>query len=78
MDQRERPRGERDRTGSSRDRQPMPDIGRGSLRLERLQLEADGDALIELAELGAFEQFVQVQLTDENDLEELLLVGLEV
>ena len=69
---------ERDRPRSAGDRQTVRDVRGGRLRVERLQLVADGDALIELPQLRRSQQRLQVQLADEDDLQQLLLVGLEI
>ena len=37
-----------------------------------------GDALRELAQLGAVQQFAQLRLADQDDLQQLLGLGLEI
>ncbi len=49
-----------------------------SSAVERLEVIADGHALAQLLELGPREQVAQVRLADEDDLNELRLLGLEV
>src|SRR5262249_8516238 len=78
MHERERLRVERDGAGSARDRQAMRDIGRRALRVQRLELVADGHALIELAQIRRAKQRLKIQLSDQDDLQELFLVGFEV
>ena len=51
---------------------------RHALPIERLELIADRHALIELAQFGRSQQRLQVQLPDEDDLQQLFLVGLEI
>src|SRR5205807_2502697 len=51
---------------------------RNALAIERGGLVSNRDALIEQPQIGRAQQRVQVELTDENDLQQLLLVGLEV
>ena len=45
---------------------------------QRLQRAADRNALIELPQLAACQHVEQVQLPDDDDLQQLLIVGLEV
>src|SRR5207253_1881804 len=46
--------------------------------IERRELIANRDALIELAELRRAQQNLQIQLADQDDLEQLLFVGFEI
>src|SRR6185503_8132801 len=46
--------------------------------IERLELVADRHPLIELPQIGRLQQRLQVELPDENDLQQLLFVGLQV
>ena len=71
-------RRERDCRRSAGNRQPVRDVGSDGFPIERLQLVANRHALIELPQSGRPQQGSQVQLADENDLEQLLLVGFEV
>ena len=56
----------------------MADIGTRLLLVERRQIKARRDALIELPELWPRQHTGQLRLTGEDDLQQLLLVGLEV
>ena len=56
----------------------MADVVLGFLGRERVQMEARDHALRELLEFGALEHRAQLGLADEDDLQQLPLVGLEV
>src|SRR5262249_42953129 len=60
------------------DRQPMRDVRRDRLFVQRLQLVPNRHALIELPQLGRSQQGLQIQLSHQNDLQQLFLVGLEI
>ena len=70
--------GSEDIGGGARDAQPVAHVGGGLLARQRVQVIAAGDALRELAQLVARQQLAQLRLADEDDLQELLRVGLEV
>ena len=78
MDQVERLWRERHRRGAARHPQPVGDVGFHFLSGERLQRAADRNALIQLPQFGLVQQFQQVELPDDHDLQQLLVVGLEV
>jgi hypothetical protein len=69
---------ERHRPRHPRDREPMTDVVLGLLGRERVQVKAGDDALGELLELGPLEHRSQLGLADQDDLQQLPLVGLEV
>src|SRR5256885_1448959 len=56
----------------------MRDVRGDAVGVERLQLVPDRHALIERPDLRRPQERLQVQLPDEDDLQQLLLVGLEV
>ncbi len=56
----------------------MAHIGARLLAAQRIQVVAAGDALRELAQLGAREQLAQFRLADEDDLQQLLRRRLQV
>ena len=56
----------------TRDTQAMPYVAFGLLARQRLQVIASGDALRELAQLRAVQQFAQLRLPDQDDLQQLL------
>ena len=51
-----------DRSRAARHRHAVPDIRRGFILTERLQMIIDGDALSELDEVAALEQAAQPRL----------------
>ncbi len=69
---------ERHALSAAGDRQAMHDVRADRFAIERRQLVADRHALIQLPEIRRSQQAVQIQLADENDLQQLFLVGLEV
>ncbi len=60
------------------DRQAVADVALGLGRGQRAQVVARDHALRELLELGPPEQVAQLGLADQDDLQQLALVGLEV
>src|SRR5207237_849035 len=74
----QRLRHEADRLPAAGDRQTMRDVRRDRFFVERLQLVPNGAALVELPQLRRSQQRLQVQLSDEDDLQQLFLVGLEI
>ena len=74
--QRRRSKGH-DRAASG-NREPMHHVGAGLLLAERHQLVLDRHALLELPQLQRPQHRLQIRLADEDDLQQLLLVGLEV
>ena len=58
--------------------QPMVDVVAGFVRVERRQVIADRDPLPELLQLRRRELVAQVRLADQDDLQQLRLLGLEV
>ncbi len=56
----------------------MRDVARGLEPVQRREVVADRDPLAELAQPLLVELLAQLRLSDENDLEELALIGLEV
>ena len=69
---------ERDRPRHAGDREAVANVVLGLLGRERLQVKARDDALRELLEVGPLEHRAQLGLADQDDLQELALVGLEV
>ena len=69
---------ERDRPRHAGDREAMADVVLGFLGRERVQVEARDHALGELLEVRALEHRAQLGLADQDDLQQLPLVGLEV
>jgi len=70
-DARHRRAGEGHRAGESGDAKPVLDVAIGILPAQGLEVAADADALVELAELAALELFLQLRLPREHDLEQL-------
>ena len=60
------------------DAQPMAHVRARLVLAQRLQVIAPGDALRDLPHLGPIEQLAQLGLTDQDDLQQLLLRRLEV
>ena len=60
------------------DAQAMAHVGGGLVAGQRIEVIAAGDALRELAQLGAVQQLAQLRLADEDDLQQLLRFGLEI
>ena len=58
--------------------QPVIDVIRRLVRVERLQVIAHRNALPELLEFDRRQLVAQVRLTDEHDLHQLRLLGLEI
>ena len=58
--------------------QPVIDVIRRLVRVERLQVIAHRDALPELLEFDRRQLVAQVRLADEHDLHQLRLLGLEI
>ena len=56
----------------------MAHVGNRVLARQRLQVEARSDALGKLAQVVASEQFAQLRLADQDDLQQLLRLGLEI
>ena len=69
---------ELERRADGRAPQPMIDVRRGFVGVERLQVIAHRHPLPQLLELGAREQIPQVRLADQDDLNQLRFLGLEV
>src|SRR5207249_8344353 len=70
--------GEHTQVARTRDAQPGPDILARFARGQRRDLAAQPDPLLELLELGEVELGLQLRLTHEQNLEELVRRGLEV
>jgi hypothetical protein len=62
----------------ARDAQPVRDEGPDLLVRQALEPVADRDALGDLAQRGVAELRLQLRLTDQDDLEELLRGGFQV
>ncbi len=60
------------------DAQPVVDVALGLEAVERLEVVAHGDALAQLAQAALVEPVAQLGLADQDDLQQLALVGLEV
>ena len=58
--------------------QPVAHVGKRVLARQRLQVEARGDALRQLAQVVAPQQLAQLRLADQDDLQQLLRLGLEI
>ena len=71
-------RGREDVAGRAGDAQAMAHVGERVFARQRFQVEARRDALRELAQVVAGEQVAQFRLADQDDLQELLRLGLEV
>src|SRR5262245_45370506 len=78
MDRAKRPGRERGPAVGARNAQTMHDVALGLEPVERREVVADRDALPELAQLLAIELLAKLGLADEDDLQQLALVGLEV
>src|SRR5207249_6507804 len=61
-----------------RDKQTAVDVVRDFARGKRLQLEASGDSLVQLPHFGLAKHIVEVRLADQDNLQQLGLVGFEV
>ena len=71
--------GREDLAGGARDAQAMAHVlQRSSLARQRIQVIAAGDALRQLAQIGAIQQLAQLRLADQDDLQQLLGRGLEI
>ena len=70
--------GEHIQVARARDAQPGPDILARFARGQRRDLAAQPDPLLELLELGEVELGLELRLTHEQDLQELVRRGLEV
>ncbi len=66
------------RRAAARDTEPMMDVRMGLAALERLEMKIDGNALRELAQFGAAQLRAQLGLTDEQNLENQILVRIDV
>jgi hypothetical protein len=64
--------------GSPGKRQPVRNVRRGFITRGRLELIANRDALIQLTHFRRSEEGVQIELANEDDLQQLFLVGFEV
>ena len=64
--------------GGAGNPQPMPHIALGFLARQRFQVISAGDPLRQLAQIGAVEQFAQLRLSDQNDLQQLLRGRLQI
>ena len=71
-------RGEGHLARSARHRQPVAHVVVGLLARQGRQVVAGGDALRELPQLAPSQHLRELRLADEDDLDELLGVGLEV
>jgi hypothetical protein len=60
------------------DAQAVTHVGRGLVAGERIEVVTTGDALRELPQLGAVQHLAQLGLADQDDLQQLLGLGLEV
>ncbi len=60
------------------DLQPVPDVRHRLLAIERPDVPAERDALVQLRQLGVREQRPQLRLSHQDDAQELLGGGLEV
>ena len=56
----------------------MTHVRRGLVRGQRIEVISAGDALRKLPQLGAIQQFAQLRLADQDDLQQLLRLGLEI
>jgi hypothetical protein len=63
---------------SARDAQPMADIVGRLVARERRESPAHADALAELAQLGRFEHRIQLRLPEQQDLDQLVPLGLQI
>ena len=70
--------GAEDVAGGAGDAQAMAHVRGGLVLRQRDEVVAAGDALGELAQVVAVEQFAQLGLADQDDLQQLLGAGLEV
>ena len=64
--------------GSAGHPQPVAYITLGFLARQRFQMVSAGDPLRQLTQLGAVQQFAQLRLPDQNDLQELLRRSLKI
>jgi hypothetical protein len=64
--------------GRTGDAHAMAHVGRGLLARQRIEVVAAGDALRELPQVLARQQFAQLRLADQDDLQQLLGFGLQV
>src|SRR5262249_17959499 len=62
----------------ARDGETVRHVRACGFAIERLELVADRHALVELTQRGRAQLPLQLELSDENDLKQLFLVGLEV
>ncbi len=60
------------------DAQAVADVALGLLAGHRLEVEAGRDALVELAQVLALEHLPELRLADQDDLQQLVLGGLQV
>src|SRR4051812_20564844 len=56
----------------------MKNIGLGFRRVERIEMTVDADPLPELPHFRRSEHFLELRLSDKDDLEELCVLGLQV
>ncbi len=75
---RQRVDGKGDRRGAAGDRQPVRHVRGHGFAIQRLQLIPDGHSLVELTQVRRSQLGLQLELTDQDDLQQFLLVGLEI
>src|SRR5581483_748649 len=71
-------RSREDVAGRSGHAQAVPNVGDRLLMGQGIEVVASRNALRELAQLVAGQQLAQLRLSDEDDLQQLLRVGLEI
>ena len=69
---------ERQRAGEPGHREPVPDVLRGFVSRQRIEVKARDHALRKLFEFGPRQHRAQFGLADEHDLQQLALVRLQV
>ena len=70
--------GQEGRSGGPRDAHPVLDVPGGFPQVQRQDRRPHGDPLVELAQLRKAELFLQLLLSEQDDLEELALLRLQV
>ena len=56
----------------------MPDVGTCLIEVQRLKIVSSSNSLIKLPQLGSRQLIGQFWLTNENNLEQLLIIGFEI